>query len=102
MIKGCQLPYRSTQCFNPIPITVRELSCVLTSRQVYLGIDIYPKSIFPFTGSTIALVRRDGGELRSLHFNHNTLKSVQNYRAYPEDNGATIASEFADLCFGID
>lgn len=40
----CQLLYHSTQFINIQFFTNERLSCVLTSKQVYLGIDIYPRS----------------------------------------------------------
>ena len=56
-----------TQCINPTFITKWGLSCVVTSRQVYSGIDIYPESNISFqlcSYSTFATGRR---ETRDFH-----------------------------------
>ena len=83
-----------TQCINPTFITKWGLSCVVTSRQVYSGIDIYPESNISFqlcSYSTFATGRREtrdfhpplntfqvcsAGTRKILRFNFFPLKSV--------------------------
>lgn len=84
-----------TQCINPTSIKMRGLSCVVTSRQVYLGIDIYPRSIFSFTQSLLFFCDRSArtdplntlllciaGKSRILRFNQLPLKSVRKLHGF--------------------
>lgn len=60
-IKRMSTTFPLTQCINPTSIKMRGLSCVVTSRQVYLGIDIYPRSIFSFNCAPILLLLQVSG-----------------------------------------